>query len=365
MLSNTNDNSQSLCVQSLELPRLFSKRALVDTTAAATTRRNVLILGPTSLGYGIGTAALSFPAATTAAVAAAPISASSSSSSSYQPNGLAATLALRDPLQLVNPLFNVPPSVQVYPDWMRGDWQIQNCRLDGYIFPSPNIPRTQLIADVIIPGFQKCSIAQTADVGKEAMAPFLWRIDPQTGWEERSFNFPQTINAYLGYQAVQSVLYDAKRNPNRLSIDFVDYRTVNAERIELFCNARDSESYDMMVTVNDRDENDDRATTTTRRRVFVASEHVKQVTFGTGSTVGVPRQVTTNYGLYWTWQQEVLQPAAFGDSSSNIDPATATTKMKGNLLVAAYLDPQDPLYFQEPNRPVVVYSHVMEAVRPL
>eukprot|EP00527_Entomoneis_sp_CCMP2396_P004888 CAMPEP_0198140316 /NCGR_PEP_ID=MMETSP1443-20131203/3494_1 /TAXON_ID=186043 /ORGANISM="Entomoneis sp., Strain CCMP2396" /LENGTH=40 /DNA_ID= /DNA_START= /DNA_END= /DNA_ORIENTATION= len=37
--------------------------------------------------------------------------------------------------------------------------------------------------------------------------------------------------------------------------------------------------------------------------------------------------------------------------------------MTGNLLVAAYLDPQDALYFQEPTDPVVVYSHQLTAQR--
>ena len=37
--------------------------------------------------------------------------------------------------------------------------------------------------------------------------------------------------------------------------------------------------------------------------VFVASEYVRQVTFGTGSTVGIPRQAVTNYAHFWTWKK--------------------------------------------------------------
>ena len=259
-------------------------------------------------------------------------------SSSYSRNGLASKLLSRDPQQLRNPLFNVPPAVQVYPPWMRGEWQISS-HFSGYLFPSATIPKSQLMQDVVVPGFQKCSIAATADVGKESVPAYSMRIDAHTGWEDRPWNLSQVLNAYLGYTAVQSVVYNGGTNPNRVSIAFVPYRTVNAERIELFCNARDSEEYTVQQPTG--------PATLTTTRVFVASEHIKQVTFGTGSTVGVPRQVTTNYGLYWTWQQSL-------DDSST---------MQGNLLVAAYLDPQDALYFQEPTNPVVVYSHALQAQR--
>ena len=167
-----------------------------------------------------------------------------------------------------------------------------------------------------------------ADVGKDRVE-YLMKIDTPTGLEDRNFNFQQTIDAYLGYPAVNQVFYDARKNPNRISIDFNDYRTANAERIELFCNARESEEYEGADGSN----------------IFVHSEHVRQVTFGTGSTYGVPRQVGTNYGLFWTWKR------------------TSDNDLNGNLLTAAYLDPQDALYFEEPVAPVVVYSNVFQATR--
>ena len=278
-----------------------------------------------------------------------------------RPGGLAAQLASRDPTVLKNSLFNIPPSVLVYPEWMRGEWLVTS-RFSGYLFPSTNIPKSTLLQNVLIPGFQKCSIAATADVGKDPVPAYGLRIDPLTGWEDRQHNWKTVINAYLGYPAVQSVVYDGAKNPNRVGIDFVDYRTINAERIELFCNARDSESYTTITTnTNNHDEDPTTATnntTTTTTNVFVASEHVKQVTFGTGSTVGVPRQVTTNYGLYWTWQQQQQQ-----QQQSPIQEQRPKRTLQGNLLVAAYLDPQDALYFQEPVQPVVVYSHVLSAIQ--
>jgi hypothetical protein len=65
--------------------------------------------------------------------------------------------------------------------------------------------------------------------------------------------------------------------------------------------------------------------------------------------VGVPRQVVGNYAHFWTWKKQ--------EDDEN--------KLKGNLLTAAYLDPQDPLFFDEPSKPVAIYSHVLTADRVL
>lgn len=241
--------------------------------------------------------------------------------SNRKENGLAARLAKRDPKELCNRMFSLPPQSQQYPTWMVGDWRVSS-NFNGYIFPS-TIPRERLTSNIVVPGFQKCSIAATADVGKDNVS-YGFRIDPSTYLEDRRFNFQQSIDAYLGYHAVNDVIYDGKENPNRISIDFVDYKTVNAERIELFANARESEC--------DQD-------------TFVCSEYMRQVTFGTGQTYGVPRQVVTNYALYWTWQR--------------LDDGT----LRGNLLTAGYLDPQDAMYFEEPSGPVTVYSHVLSAIQ--
>jgi hypothetical protein len=243
--------------------------------------------------------------------------------------GLAARLASRDPSKLGNSIFNRPPAAQIYPDFMRGaTWDVTS-RFGGYLFPSSKIPKSTLMSKETTPGFQKCSIAATSDIGKEGDVNFAMRI-LDSGLEDRAFTLQQQIDAYLGYKAVAEVIYDPKSNPNRISIDFVDYKTRNAERIELFCNGRESELIDR------EDQN-----------VFVCSEFIRQVTFGGGQDVGIPRQVNSNYGHFWTWSQ---------DKSS-------TDTLKGNLLTAAYLDAQDPLFFDEPTKPVAVYSHVLKATK--
>jgi hypothetical protein len=242
--------------------------------------------------------------------------------------GLGSKLAKRDPSLLKNSVFNVPPSAQRYPDFMRGNWHVTS-RFNGYIFPSTKIEKSRLLKNVQVPGFQKCSIAAVCDIGKEETA-YDMHIDRATGLEDRSFTLTSQIDAFLGYKAVAEVIYDSNKNPNRISVDFVEYKTRNAERIELFCNARESEVYEQEGIP-----------------VFVYSEYIRQVTFGGSADVGVARQVVGNYAHFWTWKKK--------DDS----------KLMGNLLTAAYLDPQDALFFDEPSKPVAIYSHVLTADRVL
>ncbi|KAG7350375.1 resistance-nodulation-division (RND) family transporter [Nitzschia inconspicua] len=246
---------------------------------------------------------------------------------------LAEKLSQKDPALLTNSVFNLPPPAQVYPQFMRGTWNV-TLKYGGYLFPSTKIPRERLTKDIQIPGFQKCSIASLSDVGKDVVE-YTIRIDRETGLEDRNTTLTTSINSHLGYPAVQQVLYNSKVNPNRLSIVFYEYRTTNAERIELFCNGRESELLQRTETNG------------ATGQIFVCSEYIRQVTFGTGSTVGIPRQVGTNYAHFWTWKE------------TPNDPDTLT----GNLLTAGYLDPQDALFFEEPSKPVTVYSHVITAKR--
>ena len=246
-------------------------------------------------------------------------------------NALANKLAKRDAASLKNSVFNIPPSAQTFPDFMRGHWKIQS-KFRGFLFPSTNIPKTKITSNALIPGFQKCSIASICDVGKE-FTEYEMKIDPQTGLEDRLFNFAQVIDANLGYKAVDSVIYDGKQNPNRVSINFVKNRTRNAERIELFYNAREAQLIQNAAT--DKNTNVDSP-------VFVCSEYMRQVTFSLSQEFGVARQVNGNFAHFWTWRPQM-------DSNGN-------KVLKGNVLTAAYLDPQDPLFLEEPTKPVVVYS---------
>mmetsp|Transcript_19441 Transcript_19441/g.44283 ORF Transcript_19441/g.44283 Transcript_19441/m.44283 type:complete len:359 (-) Transcript_19441:58-1134(-) len=242
--------------------------------------------------------------------------------------GLAARLASRDPSALSNPLFNLPPGEQIYPDFMRGSWKVA-LSFSGYTFPSKAIDRAELVADASVPGFQRCSVALLADVGRDG-ATYAMDVDAR-GRMDVAAALASSIDSHIGRAVVRGVDWDPKVTPNRAGVSFVTGSTRNAERIELFWNGRESE-----VAVGDDGGGD----------VFVCAEYLKQVTFGLSTQFGVARQVATNYAHFWTWK----------------DPGDGKV-MKGNLLTAAYIDPQDPLFFKETVRPVVVYSHDLVATR--
>ena len=246
-------------------------------------------------------------------------------------DSLAAKLTKRDASVLKNSVFNIPPSAQIYPPFMRGQWDV-SLRFAGYLFPSQTITKDKIVSNVSIPGFQKCSIASIADVGRD-LTTYRMNISQDTGLEDRVRSLTTSIGAHLGYNdAVDSISYDSQSNPNRITINFQQYRTRNAERIELFCNARESE-----IVPNPTDSS---------VSIFVCSEYIRQVTFSLSQEFGVARQVNGNYAHFWTWRE---QP----DGKS----------ITGNVLTACYLDPQDSMFFQEPSKPVAVYSHQVNAVR--
>ena len=61
--------------------------------------------------------------------------------------------------------------------------------------------------------------------------------------EDRAFNLQNIFNAYLEDEtAVESVDYDFSKNPNRATVTLRRGAANNAERVELFTNARESET---------------------------------------------------------------------------------------------------------------------------
>jgi len=66
-----------------------------------------------------------------------------------------------------------------------------------------------LVSSLSIPGFQKLSIAQIGDVGKES-ANYRMMINESTGLEDRKLSLSGSINSHLGYEAVREVVYDVK-----------------------------------------------------------------------------------------------------------------------------------------------------------
>ena len=163
-----------------------------------------------------------FSATTAAAILAASTSrpanaAASTTTTSTAGGGLARRLSSRDPGQLTNRIFNIPPKTpQIYPPFARGVWDVA-MTFSGYTFPSTTIPTNQLISNSDVPGFQKLSIAMLGDVGK-ATSSYILDIDTSTGYENRILSYTSSITSHLGYDAVREIKYNPKDNsPNRLS----------------------------------------------------------------------------------------------------------------------------------------------------
>ena len=216
-------------------------------------------------------------------------------------DSLAARMAKRDAKVLKKQVFGIPPGEQVYPEWLQGEWDT-TVSFQGYEFPSiEGFSKSDLVADVTVAGFQKLSIAQLVDVGRPSVSYATRWVASGSGGsvEDRAFNLRQAIDAGLEGSAapartvgrvdfgpgapssslppgeagvaVNRVEYDGRRNPNRCSVVMLEGATRNAERIELFTNARESE--------------------VVGARGFVCSENLRQVTFSLSQDVGVARQV--------------------------------------------------------------------------
>ena len=87
--------------------------------------------------------------ASTIATATAISSSIPSTSYAAISEGLASKLSKRDPAALKNSVFNIPPGPQVYPDFMRGKFDV-TMKFRGFIFPSTMIPKGESNVDICV-----------------------------------------------------------------------------------------------------------------------------------------------------------------------------------------------------------------------
>ena len=257
------------------------------------------------------------------------------------------------------PVFNSSkPRAQTYPAWLAGEWDA-TVDFAGYEFPSA-VPKEVLAREPTVPGFQKLSLAFIPDVGSDRLTYRIRFVQTAKGdvVEDRAFNLAEVQRAYLARDdAVDGVEYDPDVDPNRTTIRYKSGVTNNAERIELFTNARESET---------------RASDGT----FFASEAFRQVTLGYSTTYGVARVQPTDYQHVWTYTPL---------EDPNDDREGVVNRVKVTLSTAGYVQPNDALKLtaQAAPRananaapvpqvgaasslafePVVLYSHVMTLTR--
>eukprot|EP00283_Hemiselmis_rufescens_P007043 CAMPEP_0173426564 /NCGR_PEP_ID=MMETSP1357-20121228/6000_1 /TAXON_ID=77926 /ORGANISM="Hemiselmis rufescens, Strain PCC563" /LENGTH=289 /DNA_ID=CAMNT_0014390261 /DNA_START=257 /DNA_END=1127 /DNA_ORIENTATION=+ len=237
--------------------------------------------------------------------------------------GLAEKLKSRQSDALKKPLLPsivVQPVKQVsYPEWLEGTW-VAESRFAGYELPVKKLSKETLMKDTAIAGFQKLSVLTVPDMAASMRYPLRFvKNDNGKVVEDVAFNVASVVDNSLGYRAVQGVEYNPSKDAARVSVTFLPGKTRNAERIELFVNLAESQG---------------------SGGAFVTSQYFRQVTYSLSKEFGVARQEVGEYSHFWTYEQ--------GDSPDQV---------RANLLTAAYLQPQDPLFFESPQMPVVVYSN--------
>jgi len=256
-----------------------------------------------------------------------------SSLAAQPPASLKARLDSQNPAFLVKPRNGglAAPAETRYPEWLEGEWSVEQT-FAGYEMPLKDaIPRDQLMAEGNVPGFKKLSLALFPDVGKEGIRYTMrWARDAEGAVrEDRAANLNSAIRGGLGYDAIDYIDYKTDRgnpgllgsnagNPNRLKLVFAPGLTKNADRIELFVNARETEA--------------------PREDLFYTAEALKQVTFSPR------RSINGEYAHFMSYRRV---------SADQVDVVVIT---------AAYSDPLElERFFQKVggSAPLILFSHTL------
>lgn len=231
------------------------------------------------------------------------------------------------------------PAEAEFPDWLEGEW-LTTQSFAGYELPAKDLISREMLfgkEGVDVPGFKKLSMALLPDVGKEDVRMTLRWIRDDNGKvrERRAANLNSAIRGGLGYDAIERIDYledqgnsmgfgSNKGNPNRLKLVFAPGLTTNANRIELFVNARETErpSADL----------------------FYTAETFRQVTFSNTAD----RQINGEYAHFHSYRR------------------VSPTQVDAVIVTAAYADPlQLERFFVKTgsSKPLIVFSHSLRMMK--
>lgn len=258
------------------------------------------------------------------------------------------------------PIFNIPPTPLIYPDYFAGTYQAELTFQNGYF--TPYIPFSDLSQDANIAGFRRYSVAFVPDIGsnaKNALIKFRPSKDSSSASsnslsviEDRSTNVLSLFNAFSGQFSteVDSIIYDEKKNCNRLSLQY--HNPASTGKIELFTNSRS------LIVTSPADSSG--ATTPLVRTL----EHIRQSAVRQKSGQRAS-QTIVDYAIEWS-----LSPTSLTSSRSDATDITASDISKnsitsktipsdfiGTFRIFSYLQPQDELYFKRPVKPVAVFVY--------
>lgn len=205
------------------------------------------------------------------------------------------------------------------PAWMEGTWQVRST------FVKAGFPLGPRFVTKTLPGITKCSaLAALPDVGASGVE-YLQRFVKGGGGSgadgviaDRTFNIRSSVNAFLGYESVRRIDFE-QRDPMRLAVVWATPRRDASEQSE---DLRKAE-------------------------LFINNRRMEGMEGGGAALMERFRQVT-----------QAVRQGSVGDymSLSLIAPQPS-----GQLLVrqrvAAYLEPQDALYFDAQGRAAALYDY--------
>mmetsp|Transcript_71927 Transcript_71927/g.227168 ORF Transcript_71927/g.227168 Transcript_71927/m.227168 type:complete len:194 (-) Transcript_71927:22-603(-) len=176
------------------------------------------------------------------------------------------------------------------------------------------------------PGVTKASlIAVLCDVGKGQEQPVVYRarfVPSALGVvADRTFNITEQANAFLAYDAVRSVEYDPVKNPTRVAVVYAtprrDQQGEDLRKAELFINNREAQPAEEGNT-------------------FACSELYRQLVQSSG------------YGNVFDYEA-IWEFRLVGDG-----------RVEARQRVAAFLQPQDPAYFDVGSKAVALYDYSLK-----
>lgn len=232
------------------------------------------------------------------------------------------------------------PGATKYPLFLLGEWE-EEVSFAGYEFPSDEfIDRKTLERAATCPGFQKLSVAYLPDVGKTPAPKYRARfvhekpgenVNEASGdvVEDRAFNLRNIFNAYLEDEtAVESVDYDFSKNPNRATVTLRRGAANNAERVELFTNARESETSGIDGCS------------------FLCAETLRQVSLGYSVDYNTARVVNYDYEHVWRYQpmrDDKITPFDVKNKGDSFEDIRRCNFVKARLFTVAYLQSDDAM----------------------
>eukprot|EP00873_Tetraselmis_striata_P001800 jgi/Tetstr1/422064/TSEL_001249.t1 len=210
-----------------------------------------------------------------------------------------------------------------YPPWMEGTWAVTADFIGAYT------PLGRRFTSTTTPGFTKASIIAVADVGA---TPVNFRerytLSPNEGGvvADRQFNITSSMDAFLNrVGSVKRVEYSPLENPTRYGVTYTTPRRDGDEdmrKAECFINNRLS----MLKPAASSD----------GLETFLCAEFQRQV-------VQAARQGYVNDYMVALRLEQTADP----------------TVVRGFQRVAAFLQPQDPAYFDVGGQAVAVYDHTL------